>query len=64
MHMETLKQAPPIDIPRVVMSSKIRLESKPGDFTGGPGVKKSAFQCRDMGSILGWGAKSHLPQDN
>ena len=41
MQTETLKQAPPIDIPRVVLSSKIRLESNPGDFHSGPGVKNA-----------------------
>ena len=41
MRIETLKQAPPINIPRVVLSSKIRLESKPGDFHSGPRVKNA-----------------------
>ena len=26
-------------------------------FSGGPAVKTPCFQCRDMGSILGWGTK-------
>ena len=27
------------------------------DFSGGPVVKTPCFQCRGMGSILGWGTK-------
>ena len=32
------------------------------DFPGGPVAKTQCSQCRDPGSIPGWGIRPHMPQ--
>ena len=46
---------------RVLISLIIGIKNaRFSDFPGGPIVKTSCFHCRGVGSIPGWGIRSHM----
>ena len=46
----------------LVKLKEVNINKAPRDFPGGPMAKTLCFQCRDMGSTAGQGARFHVPQ--